>query len=289
MIAPLASPATVSRRAVLATPLMFAPWARQWPEAFERQAIAGVVIDGGLDPPLTLGLARVSLRPGSSTWAATPGGVRIILVEAGVLAVGATARAGAPITAMELANLTTPPEASHELLLPAGMAMTFGTLAVASVRNPGSRPAVFLDAMIFPEEPRALMRAFTTNEGISFQLLASASAPDAPGRRVIVALDRLSLGGSTTLPKNASHGLVIMYVEAGTIEVRAGAAEVHVARAAASAPYAMPGALQPVARGERREVTAGGVVFLTMGTEAEMHNAGRRTARILSLSVREAV
>jgi hypothetical protein len=253
----------------------------------ERELIASVERDEGLSPPLTLGIARVVLRPGASAFAATPSGARMIVVESGVLAVASTSHEAGPLTSVELGGSALAPADSNELFVPAGTAVTFGSLEVARVRNPGARSVVALDVAVFHEEPRPLSRAFTTEDGISFQLLASASAAVAPVGRVALALERLRVGPSSQLPADLSHGLTLAYVEAGSLELRSVAGDVFAARAAASTPYSTPGSLQPIAVDQKRGITAGGVIFLPVGAECAMVNVTERTDDVLALSVRE--
>ena len=291
MIALMRSPVLITRRRILLYPLMFLPHARAHAatpaSSVERELIAKVERDEGLLPPLTLGIARVVLRPGSSAFAATPNGARMIVVESGVLAVSSTSHDDGPLTSVELATAAPAPTEGDELFVPAGTTVTFGSLEVALVRNPGARSVVALDVAVFHEEPRPISRASTTDDGISFQLLASASAAVAPAGRVALALERLRLGGSSQLPADLCHGLTLAYVEAGSIELRPVAGDVFAARAAASTPYSMPGSLQPIARDQERGITAGGVVFLPVGAECRVANGAERPADVLALSVRE--
>ena len=269
MIAQMRSPVLIPRRQLLLFPLALLLHARAHgatlASSVERELIATVERDAGLLPPLTLGIARVVLRPGASAFAATPNGARMIVVESGVLAVASTSHEAGPLTSVELGVSAPAPDEGNELFVPAGTTVTFGSLEVARVRNPGARSVVALDVAVFREEPRPISRAFTTEDGISFQLLASASAAAAPAGRVALALERLRLGASAQLPADLCHGLTLTYVEAGTIELRPVAGEVFAARAAASTPYSMPGSLQPIAIGPRarhdrgrRRLPAGG-------------------------------
>ncbi len=290
MIARDSLPSSISRRTLLTTPLSLLSWTLFQGDqevGFERKTIQHVVPGRGLAPPLTLGLARVVLPSGAATWAATPGGARILVVESGGLEVTTTARDAAPISRADLAGVTAPPSLRDALFLPAGTAMPFGALGVVSLRNPGRRAAVILDAAVYPEEPRPLVRAFTTSDGVSFQLLANASAAAVPAGHSIVTLERFWLGPAAELPADARIGLVIMYLESGTLELQPIAGEVFAARAAASAPYAMPGSLQPLQRDTRRDATAGAVIFLPLGAEARIRNVSARKAAFLSLSVRD--
>src|SRR5215212_1789429 len=229
-----------------------------------RELIATVERDAGLLPPLTLGIARVVLRPGASTFAATPNGARMIVVESGVLAVASISQEARPLTSIELGVSAPAPDDGNELFVPAGTTVTFGSLEVARVRNPGAHSVVALDVAVFREEPRPISRAFTTEDGISFQLLASASATSAPAGRVALAMERLRLGSSAQLPTDLSHGLTLAYVQAGSMELRPVTGDVFAARAAASTPYSMPGSLQPIPMDQKRGITAGGVFFLPM-------------------------
>jgi hypothetical protein len=291
MIAQMRPSVLIRRRPILLFPLALLVQTGAHDTALassvERQLIATVERDAGLLPPLTLGIARVVLRPGASAFAATPNGARMIVVESGVLAVSSTSQQTGPLTSVELGGSAPAPHEGEELFVPAGTTVTFGSLVVARVRNPGARSAVALDVAVFREEPRPISRAFTTEDGISFQLLASASAAAAPPGRVVLALERLRLGASSQLPKDLSQGLTLAYVEAGAIELRPVAGEVFAARAAASTPYSMPGSLQPIATDQTRGITAGGVVFLPVGAECGVRNVAERPADILALSVRE--
>jgi hypothetical protein len=281
----------VPRRRILFLPLalLFRTRAQDAALAFsvERELIATVERDAGLLPPLTLGIARVVFRPGASAFAATPNGARMIVVESGVLAVASTSHDAGPLTSVELGGSAPAADESDELFVPAGTTVTFGSLDVARVRNPGARSVVALDVAVFREEPRPISRAFTTEDGISFQLLASASAAVAPGGRVALVLERLRLGPSSPLPADLSHGLTLAYVEAGSMELRPVQGEVYAARAAASTPYSTPGSLQPIALGEKRGITAGGVIFLPVGGECGVINVAARMGNVLALSVRE--
>ncbi len=188
MIAQTRSPVLIPRRQILLFPLalLLQTRAHSATLAFpvERELIATVERDAGLLPPLTLGIARVVLRPGASAFAGTPNGARMIVVESGVLAVASASQEARPFSSVELGVSAPAPHEGEELFVPAGTTVTFGSLDVARVRNPGARSVVALDVAVFREEPRPISRAFTTEDGISFQLLASASAAAAPIGRV---------------------------------------------------------------------------------------------------------
>jgi hypothetical protein len=285
------SPVPIPRRHLLLFPLALLLHARAHgatlASSVERELVATVERDAGLLPPLTLGIARVVLRPGASTFAATPNGARMIVVESGVLAVASMPHEAEPLTSVELGVSPPATDEGKELFVPAGTTVTFGSLEVARVRNPGARSVVALDVAVFREEPRPISRAFTTEDGISFQLLASASAAAAPPGRVALALERLRLGSAAQLPADLGHGLTLIYVEAGTVQLRPVVGEVFSARAAASTPYSMPGSLQPIVIDQERDMTAGGVAFLPVGAECGVVNVAERTAEVLALSVRE--
>ena len=291
MIAQMRSSVPILRRQLMLFPLALLVQSRAHgatqASTVERELIATVERDAGLLPPLTLGIARVVLRPGASTFAATPNGARMIVVESGVLAVASVSQEARPMTSVELGNSAPAPDEGKELFVPAGTTVTFGSLEVARVRNPGARSVVALDVAVFREEPRPISRAFTTEDGISFQLLASANAAAAPAGRVALALERLRLGGAARLPADLCRGLTLTYIEAGSIEISPVAGDVFAARAAAATPYSMPGSLPPIATDQKRGITAGGVIFLPAGAECGAVNVAERPADILALSVRE--
>lgn len=284
-------PTRVSRRLVLTVPASYVAWRHGRGIALaadvEREQIATVERSAGLTPPLTLGIARVVLRHGAVARAAIPQGARMIAVESGVLAVAVTSPAEESLAALQLAPQEPEPNLNDELFVPAGTTITFGSRGVTTVRNPGARSVVALDVVVYREEPRPMARAFTTEEGVSFQLLASAHATEAPPGRVAVTLERVRLGALAALPADLSVGLTLARVDAGSIEVRPAAGEVFAARAAASAPYSMPGSLEPISAGTAREVTAGGVVFLPLGSSSVIANPRQRPADLMTLAVRE--
>jgi hypothetical protein len=283
----------ISRRVLCALPVALLVYAHERglgltrASSVEREPIATVERADGLTPPLTLAIARVVLRPGATAWAATPAGARMIAVESGVLAVASPSAAERGLTPAELAISAPEPSLNDELFVPAGTTIAFGGHRVASVRNPGSRSVVALDVVVHHEEPRPIARAFTTDDGVSFQLLASANAATAPPGRLSVVLEQLRLGAHAELPADLRVGLTLACVRAGAIVLSPVGGEVYAARAAASAPYSMPGELQPIAIGETREVTAGGVIFLPLGAKSEVRNLTQRPADLLTLAVRE--
>ena len=253
----------------------------------EREQIATIERADGLTPPLTLGIAKVVLRPGAMARAAIPRGARMIAVESGVLAVAVTPTTAEPLTAREFSLLAPESNLSDELFVPAGTTITFASRGVTTVRNPGARSVVALDVAIYREEPRPMARAFTTEDGVSFQLLASANAAEAPPGRVAVTLERVRLGQLAELPADLSADLMLARVDAGTIQVRPIVGGTFAARAAASAPYSMPGSLEAIPPGAPHEVTAGGVVFLPVGSASAIANPMRRSAEVMILTMRE--
>ncbi len=239
----------LSRRRILALPLAFGARFEQpaaAAEGFERRIIARAVVDASLSPPMTVGLARVVLRSGATAWAETPGGVRILYIESGSLGVGTGTRDDARQSLTTGVGLTRAPRNTHEIVLRSGTAMPFGSVGITSVRNTGRRTVVLLDAAVYSEEPRPLARAFTSDDGLSFQLLAHASLAATPRSPVAVTLERLRLAPGAAMPSSSSAGCGVIYLEAGSLELTHVMGEVGYARAAAAAPYALPGALQPL-------------------------------------------
>jgi hypothetical protein len=252
-----------------------------------RELIAAIERVPGLTPPLTLGIARVMLQPGAAAPAVIPGGARLLAVESGVLAVSVTAAAREPLTARDFSLGSPAPAASDELFVPAGTAIAFAARGVTSMRNPGDRSTVVLDAAVFREAPRSMARAFTTEDGVSFQLLASASAQEAPAPRATIVLEHIRLGHQATLPEDLSGGVTLLRVESGMTRVRSQSGAVLVASSAASAPYATSESLQPLASGSVRDVTAGGVVFLPAAGSMSLTNPSRRIAGMMALALLE--
>lgn len=239
-----------------------------------------------LQAPLTLGIARVVLRSGAMSRSTTQG-LRMIMVESGMVAVGMPRITHAPITA---ADLSASPRVDYdlvEIIMATGTSLTAEDPGIMSLRNPGAGSAVLLDVVVYRASPQPFTRAFTTDE-ISFQLLASAVARSAPSGGATVRLERTWLAAQQVLVQAAGTGVTIGYLERGAVEVTGEAGEVGTARAAASAPYSLPGALQTLVQGRERLVTAGGMVFVPQDGAATMKNTERRDAELLVLSVLQA-
>ena len=279
----------LSRRRLLALPLALGP-RLDLPAAaangFARSIIARAVVDSSLSPPMTVGLARVILRSGAAAWAETPGGVRILAIESGALEIDTVTRDDARQLLATGVGMTSAPRTTHDLVLRSGSAMPFGGVGITSIRNSGRRTVVLLDAAVYSEEPRPLVRAFTSDDGLTFQLLAHASLAAIPHPPAAVTLERWALEPGAAMPLASSVGCTVIYLEAGSIDLTHLAGEVAYARAAAAAPYALPGALQALDPGQRRPVTAGGVIALFLDGVATIENTSTRLASMLLLAMR---
>ena len=236
-----------------------------------------------LQPPLTLGIARVVLRSGAISQGATQG-VRLIAVESGVIAVGMPRSDHMPLTAADLAATPGAQTDLVELIMATGTSLVADDPGVMSLRNPGAGAAVILDVVVYRETARPFVRAFTSDD-VSFQLLASAEAPTAPVGGATVRLERTWLAPHQVLVQEAGTGVMVGYLARGAIQVAGEAGAVATARAATAAPYSLPGSLQALGEGRERLVTAGGMVFVPEDGAATVTNNERRDAELLILSV----
>jgi hypothetical protein len=237
----------------------------------------------GLQPPLTLGIARVVLRPGAISQSTTQG-MRIFAVESCVLAVGMPRSDHTPITAADLSATPGAQVDLVELIMASGTSLAADDPGMMSLRNPGAGAAVILDVVVYREAARPFVRAFTSDD-VSFQLLASAVAASAPASGATVRLERKWLAQRQLIEQEAGAGVTVAYLERGAILVTGEAGPVATARAAAAAPYSLPGALQVLGKGRERLVTAGGMVFVPQDGAATVMNTERREAELLVLSV----
>jgi hypothetical protein len=236
-----------------------------------------------LQAPLTLGIARVVLRSGAVSRSTTQG-LRVIMVESGMLAVGMPRNNHAPITAADLSASPRVNDDLIEIIMATGTSLTADDPGIMSLRNPGAGSTVLLDVVVYRASPQPFSRAFTNDE-ISFQLLASAVARSAPSGGATVRLERTWLAPQQVLVQAAGTGVTVRYLERGAIQVTGEAGEVATARAAAAAPFSLPGAPQKLEQGRERLVTAGGMVFVPQDGAATVKNTERRDAELLVLSV----
>lgn len=237
----------------------------------------------GLQPPLTLGIARVVLRPGAMSQSTTQG-MRMITVESGVVAVGMPRSDHAPISAADLSASSRTRFDLVELIMATGTSLSADDPGIMSLRNPGAGSAVILDVVVYREAARPFPRAFTSDE-VSFQLLASAVAEAAPENGATVRLERTWLAPQQALVHAAETGVTVGYLERGAAQVMSEAGHVATARAATAAPYSLPGSLRVLAQGQQRLVTAGGMVFVAQDGAATVMNTERRDAELLVLSL----
>jgi hypothetical protein len=272
----------VSRRALIGSALALGL------QRVDRAGARGVLythseVTRGLQPPLTLGIARVVLQPGAVSQS-TSSGMRMIAVESGVVAVGRPRNKHVPITAADLSPYPVPRYDLVELIMATGTSFSADDPGIISLRNPGSGAAVILDVVVYRDEMPALSREFTSDT-INFQLLASAVAQAAPEGDVTVRLERKWLSPGAALTQEAGSGVTLGYVEQGDIRVTVEEGEVSTARAATAALDAVPGALQALEWGREQLVTAGGMVFVPQDGAATVSNGERRSAELLLLSV----
>lgn len=236
-----------------------------------------------LKAPLTLGIARVVLRAGAMSQSTTQG-MRMIMVESGIVTVGMPRTDHAPITAADLSASSRTQYDLVELVMATGTSLTADDPGLMSLRNPGAGSAVILDVVVYRESPRPFSRAFT-NDDVSFQLLATAVADSVPSGGATVRLERTWLAQQQILEQKAGAGVTVCYLERGSVQVTSEEGQVATARAATAAPYSQPGALQVLGKDRERLVTAGGTVFVPQDGAATVKNSERRDAELLVLSV----
>jgi hypothetical protein len=237
--------------------------------------------------PLFVGLAQVIVPPGGRTDAANTDGPRLLAVEAGTLTVATSAAA----QVLRIAGnggwgSREAVAAGSDVVLDPGDRLILPPNAVREVRNDGAHPSVFLDAALFPVGPRPVAVAFTTDEGISFQLLAGVVAEVVPEPPVEFVLARIKLPRDGDLPAEPRQGPAVAYVEAGSLGLVPTAGEVRYSRAAAPAPYSTAGAMKPVPLGRKIPLTAGASAFLPTGSAISARNERDVPATILVVEIR---
>jgi hypothetical protein len=145
---------------------------------------------------------------------------------------------------------------------------------------------VLLDAAVFAAGPTPPARAFTTDGGIGFQVLAGGNAGPAPGGPCAVALARVSLAAAA---ETEVAGVALLYAESGSGVAAGVAGAVRYARAAAQAPGSTAGPWRPLPPGAEAPLTAGSALLLGRDDHARVGNPGNRPLRLLMLTVRAAV
>ena len=265
------------------------PVAAGQPEVVVVEAIAAVEA-AGLTTPLFVGLAQVIVPPGVRSEAAGTPGPRLLAVESGTLTVGltTTAKRGMVTRAASTPGIS-PREiigAGGEAMLGPGDRLALGPSSVREVRNDGAKPAVFLDAALFPPGPEPVTAAFTTPDGIVFQLLAGSVADALPAGPISLVLERVRVPPGAALPSTARAGTALAYVESGSLALVPQVGAVRYSRAAAPAPFSVAAPMREIALGAETALTAGASVFLPAGAAVEARNGRTVPAVLLFLEVR---
>lgn len=254
----------------------------------EVETLASLATEA-LPSPLFFGLAHLILPPGVASETANTAGPRLFEVQAGSLTVE-TAGGGVAFRAGTFGPTRTRQaiRVGEEVVLGRGDRLALGPHAVRRVRNDGARPVVYLDAALFSPGTEPVTAAFTTPDGITFQLLAGAIVAAIPTGAVEIALDRVSLAPDAELPTAARLGAAIAYVESGSLWLVPTAGAVEYARAAAAAPSSTVGRMRPVALGAEVTMTAGASVVLPPGSAVAARNGRNAPVTLLVLEVRPA-
>ena len=235
-----------------------------------------------LAPPLFLAIAQVVVPPGATIDAGTTTGSRLLVVESGTLTVSAAVDGvGVGLGRAVVAHPT-----AHDRVLAPGDRLGLAAGEIDRLRNDGARPTVFLDAALLPAAARPDDGAFTTDDGVSFQLLAGAVVDAAPSGPVVVRLRRLRLAGGQGMPTPPVAGLALVYVESGRLRLVPAGAGVQYSRAAAATPYSAAGPMRPVAAGSAVDLTAGGAALLPGAAASESRNPRSSASTLLVVEVR---
>lgn len=252
-----------------------APLAAQGPVVEDLVAVGAA----GLAPPLFLAIARVIVPAGAAIDGVDTAGPRLLVVESGMLTVAAAGNAAGLGRASVIQ-----PRAEDRVLAPDDR-LGLAAGGIGGLRNDGARPTVYLDAALFPAADRPDDGAFTTDDGVSFQLLAGAVVEAAPTGRVEFRLRRLHLPSGAGLPDGRRPGLALAYVESGALRLAPASDGVLFSRAAAAAPYSVAGPMRPVAAGSAVALAAGASLLLPMGSAVESRNERASVTTVLVVEV----
>jgi len=292
-------PAVISRRSLLLAGAVGLPAAVALTtraggqeERYTVAELAGVIATTRSEP-LFVGLAHLILQPGAHTEAVNTAGPRIIALTSGRLIVG-TAGAGTffrnpdndPTGFPQPAPPPHPVAPGEAVVLEPGDRVALEPGAVREIRNDGPTPAVYLDAALFPPGPDPVPAAFTTVDGISFQLLVGATLDPVPAGALQFALSRAEVSPDGAWPAVARDGPAVVYVESGSLALIPTAGAVRFSRAAAPTAYSLPAPLRDVPLGTTVRLTAGAAALLPTGSAVDARNERRVPARLLLVEVR---
>jgi predicted SnoaL-like aldol condensation-catalyzing enzyme len=217
-----------------------------------------------LPPPAdrTLKVRRLELEPGATYQALTPNGSRLVLVEAGTVAIGPIpVRPVAPASPALLA-------AGEHVVLPAGSSV--------AASNAGPTPAVLLDvALGAPPWGAALDAPLPPEEGVTVHTLFEDLLIAVPAPAAVVSVGRVTVEPGEPLAWEAAPGPVLLHVEAGEVGLTT----------SATPPWARAVASERSGAGVATTLAAGGGALLEVGTAAEIRAALGQPATVLVLTL----
>lgn len=218
-----------------------------------------------LPPPAerVVTMSRVSLEPGG--WRRDPAasGPRLIVVEAGEVAVTVAAD-GAPAALPGVDAMTL--GAEEWRIVPEG--------AASAVRNAGSTPAEFLEVLVAASAAQPGSAAPTV-EGATTRLLAGGQAATTPTGPAVLAVGRATFPPGSTLAWTESADVVLLVVEEGALAFVTEGDAAWVSRAAGGVGRAAGLAT----------LTAGDGALIGARAGTELHNASDEQAQVVIVTL----
>ncbi len=201
-----------------------------------------------LPPPTdrTLAVARLTLAPGARHVASARDGTRVVLVEAGAVA---------------LDPIATHPTAAPPPTLRAGEHAVLPTGSGFAAANAGRAPAVLLDvALGAPPWGATPIGPPPPERGITIDVLFDELLIAVPASAAVLSAGAVALDPGEPLAWTAAPGPVLLHVEAGALALTA----------TAPLPWARAVASERTGEGVEATLTAGGGALLEAGTAAEV-------------------
>jgi hypothetical protein len=248
------------------------------------QPILAVQFPDTVSAPAHIALVRYTLPPGTSVPSGESTGPRLFIAESGEITVASTESdadfrraADAPPSQSSQTSVT------DAVLRPGDHYLPKDTTPL-SLRNDGSRAAVFLDALVFPTAPLGVV-PHTTMDGVVVDPLVVGIADTVPSAPVELRIERLDIDNGAQIPLVASPGPRLFVVESGTLGLYVETGVITYSGAAGNNPGSTAGRVRTVAPGSESLLTARGSVVVQAGASGAARNLGRTRLVLLSVTL----
>lgn len=244
------------------------------------ETLVDLAVTQPVPEPAFLGLTRLIVPPGVEVPGGRVPGLRVIVVERGVLTVQLGSGSGVGGGLDPSAEIV----AGQEQRVDAGDFVAVPSEVQHRIHNSSTTPVTALDLVVLPASPPN-MAPETTETGIVFQPLMFGEFGSVPASPVRITLERMAPREAATRLTAPGRGPVLIYVASGQVALAPGHHDVGFRRSAAPLPGSRLGPLEPLSPTQTIALSAGAVIQVSSGATIEFGSDTHKGATMLVLAV----